>query len=328
MRLFGLFASCLPVVCHCTSSSSSAAALDSIYRLKDAAKADQQVVAAWNEDANEWDAIPLWSTSGPAPGDTPGEIGPEYDTCLAPNVPVSKCNDLSIHNVTVPTLTPYLVANATSAVVIAPGGAYSILAINREGTDIAAWLNSVGVSAFVLKYRVPARAALPFGAAPLMDAQRAMGMVRQMAANGTVPGLNASRIGFMGFSAGSHLTGHLNVAWKERTYPRVDAADDLPCRPDFSMMVYPWESVTEAPVNATPEQASALNITKDTPPTMVVQAEDDPVHVENALFYYLALHQKGASPSELHVYPRGGHGYGRCTINTASAGDEVSELVR
>ena len=75
----------------------------------------------------------------------------------------------------------------------------------------------------------------------------------------------------MGFSAGSHLTGHLNVEWANRTYARVDEADDLPCRPDFSMMVYPWESVTQSPVNASPAQASALNITKDTPPTMLIQ---------------------------------------------------------
>ena len=231
--------------------------------------------------------------------------------------------DISISNVTVPTMTPYLVDGASSLVVIAPGGAYSILAFNREGEDIAKWLNGIGVSAFVLKYRVPARANLPFGAAPLMDAQRAMGLVRQMAAKGTIPGLNASRIGFMGFSAGSHLTGHLNVAWEKRTYDRIDAADDLPCRPDFSMMVYPWESVTEAPVNASPEQASALNVTSTTPPTMLIQAEDDPVHVENALFYFLALKQKKAAPSELHVYPRGGHGYGRCTFVLNGTNDEV-----
>ena len=167
------------------------------------------------------------------------------------------------------------------------------------------------MSAFVLKYRVPARTWLPFGAAPLMDAQRAMGLVRQMASTGKVPGLNASRIGFMGFSAGGHLTGHMNVAWRSRTYQRIDAADDQPCRPDFAMMIYPWESVTQAPVKASKEQASALNVTKDTPPTMLVQAEDDPVHCENSLFYFLALKTASAGPSELHLYPHGGHGYGK-----------------
>jgi len=204
-------------------------------------------------------------------------------------------------------------------VIVSPGGAYKFLAIDREGYDIADWLNSIGVSAFVLKYRVPARPWLPFGAAPLMDAQRAMGMVRQMAGSGSVPALNKSKVGFMGFSAGAHLTGHLNVAWKSRTYPRVDTADDEACRPDFSLMVYPWQSVSQAPVNAPPGEASALNVTKETPPTMLVQAEDDPVHAENALYYWLALKQQQAAPSELHLYPRGGHGYGRCTVNRQAA---------
>ena len=132
-------------------------------------------------------------------------------------------------------------------------------------------------------------------------------------------GLDASKIGFMGFSAGGHLTGHLNVAWANRTYPTVDSADALPCRPDFSMMVYPWESVSQAPVKATPSMASADNVTADTPPTMLIQAEDDPVHMENAFYYYQALHNKKAAASELHLYPRGGHGYGRCTVNQAAA---------
>jgi len=217
-----------------------------------------------------------------------------------------------LSNVTLPTLTPYIVPNATSAVIVAPGGGYNGLAVDREGSDIAAWLNSIGVSAFVLKYRVPARAWLPFGAAPLMDAQRAMGLVR------TRPDA-PKHLGFMGFSAGGHLTGHLNVAWRNRTYARVDAADDAPCRPDFSIMVYPWRSVMQPPVSEPLSGASAENVTKDTPPTMLVQAEDDPVHVENALFYWYALKQKGAAPSELHLYPRGGHGYGRCTVNQAAA---------
>lgn len=243
--------------------------------------------------------------------------------------PLTGPNDLAVHNVTVPTLTPYLCAGADSAVVIGPGGGYSILAIDREGSDIAAWLNGIGVSAFVLKYRVPARSWMSFGGAPLMDAQRAMGLVRHMAATGQVPGLTAiSKIGFMGFSAGGHLTGHLNVNWANRTYPRVDAADDLPCRPNASMMVYPWMSVTQAPVSAPPEDASALNVTEDTPPTMLVQAEDDPVHVENALYYWLALKIKGAAPSELHLYPRGGHGYGRCTfVNVAKKGSPAWDSV-
>lgn len=90
----------------------------------------------------------------------------------------------------------------------------------------------------------------------------------------------------MGFSAGSHLTGHLNVAWQTRTYKRIDGADDLPCKPAQSIMVYPWESVPNPPVNAIIEKASSLNVSSDTPPTMIVQAEDDPVHMENGAMFY------------------------------------------
>ena len=337
----------------CTTNSLTVNPLD-YYCISNIAVAEKQLSIPDEASYNIWPSD--------APSERPGQIGPEFNTCLTPATPIAQCKgslrlfiecyssfivvycplflrslfmffylpyllyetDISVHNVTVPTLTPFLVENATSAMIIAPGGGYSILAFNREGTDIAAWLNSIGISAFVLKYRVPSRSWIPFGSAPLMDAQRSLGLVRQMAAEGKIDGLdNSSQIGFMGFSAGAHLTGHMNVAWHERTYARIDAADDLSCRPDFSIMIYPWESVTEAPVNADPSQATAPNVTKETPPTMLVQAEDDPVHMENALFYFLALKQKGAAASELHIYPRGGHGYGRCTINTADEGFEV-----
>lgn len=238
------------------------------------------------------ESIRIWPKA--APNERSGfPSGVENGHCLGSGEFETSCIDRGLADVAIPTLTPFLVPNSDSAVIVAPGGAYVALAINREGTDIATWLNSIGVSAFVLKYRVPGRPWTAFGAAPLQDAQRSMGLVRQMATTKTIPGLNASKIGFMGFSAGSHLTGHLNVAWKTRTYPRVDSADDLPCRPDFSIMVYPWESVSNSPVNATPDKASANNITAETPPTMIVQAEDDPVHMENALFYCaLSFHQQ------------------------------------
>ncbi|KAG7369608.1 xylanase [Nitzschia inconspicua] len=236
--------------------------------------------------------------------------------CLTKNTNITSCLDRRISNVTIPTLMPFLVPSSDAAVVIAPGGGYQYLAIDRSGTDIAHWLNSIGISAFVLKYRVPERRWLSFGGAPLMDAQRTMGIIRNMAENPSfyLPKLNSSKIGFMGFSAGAHLTGHLNVAWLDRAYEAIDSLDDVSCRPDFSIMVYPWRSVSQPPVNEPTEGASALNVTTDTPPTMLIQAEDDAVHVENSIYYYLALKQRGAAPSELHIYPRGGHGYGRCTL--------------
>jgi len=143
-----------------------------------------------------------------------------------------------------------------------------------------------------------------------MDAQRAIGLIRQQAETGKIPGLNSSQIGFMGFSAGGHLTGHISTAWETRTYPRVDSADDVSCRPDFSLMIYPWMTVQDDLKTLT------LNVTNTTPATFLTQAEDDSTaHVECSLFYWLALKQQAAPPSELHLYPRGGHGYGRCTVN-------------
>lgn len=235
----------------------------------------------------------------------------------------NRCLDRSATNVSIPELIPYLVPHSDSAILIAPGGSYTYLALDKEGTDIAVWLNRLGISAFVLKYRVPARDWLEFGAAPLMDAQRAMGLVRQMASSSSssgsstpprLPNLNTSKIGFIGFSAGGHLAGHLNVAWKQRSYAHVDAVDSLSCRPDVTMMLYPWRSVRQPPVNEPISGASASNVTHQTPPTLLVQAEDDWVHVENSIYYYLALEQAGAGASELHVYPQGGHGFGRCTF--------------
>jgi acetyl esterase/lipase len=237
---------------------------------------------------------------------------------LKTGVPLPVCDFRLVHNVTVPTLIPFLLPSSDSAMIVAPGGAYEFLSIDGEGIDIARWLNSIGISAFVLKYRVPERDWLPFGAAPMMDAQRAMGMVRAMAGK-ELPHLNTSKVGFMGFSAGGHLTGHLNVAWANRSYQHVHDTDDdiqpdsLSCRPDFSIMVYPWRSVNQPPVNEPISGASALNVTQQTPPTLLIQTEDDPVHVENAIYYYLALKKNGVHPSGLFVFPIGGHGYGICS---------------
>jgi len=122
-----------------------------------------------------------------------------------------------------------------------------------------------------------------------------------------------------GASTGIHEA--LEPRDKDAARDDVDAADDEPCRPDFSIMVYPWRSVSQPPVNEPLSGASAMNVTKDTPPTMLVQTEDDPVHVENSLFYWLALKQQGVA-SELHLYPRGNHGYGRCTVS----GDPWNEV--
>lgn len=249
--------------------------------------------------------------------------GPEVTLFPAGRVPGERPNTFPpektgsrVSDVTTPTLTPYIVEGAASAVVICPGGAYEFLSWDLEGTTVAAWLNSLNISAFILKYRVPARKWLPFGGAPLMDAQRAMGLIRS---NASAYGLNASSpLGIIGFSAGSHLSAHLATDHAKRSYPRVDAADDSPCRPDFVMLLYPWcvlgdNSNPGASCNADTNHTLTLAVTKETPSMFIVQAEDDPVHCDNALLLYLALKQARAPPSELHLYSQGGHGFGLCS---------------
>lgn len=256
------------------------------------------------------DVVPLWS-KGQVPGERPGTFGPE-----APSFPFP--DDEHITNVTWPTLTPFLLpapsSGRRSVVVVAPGGGYHILAWNKEGTDIARWLNSIGISALILKYRVPARPWLAFGDAPLMDAQRAIGLVREMATSKPSLGLNASSVGLIGFSAGGHLSAHVattcSTAPKKRSYQPVDTADSLSCRPDFSLLIYPWRLTEDAP---------HLNVTAAHPPAFLAQAEDDPTApiLKCSLPYYGRLKTAGAPPSELHIYPRGGHGYGRCTVGAS-----------
>jgi acetyl esterase/lipase len=175
--------------------------------------------------------------------------------------------------------------------------------MDLEGTEVCAWLNSIGVTAVLLKYRVPKRADRERHAAPLQDAQRAFGMVRQRASELRI---DPKRVGVIGFSAGGHLAAALCVGSEKRTYPTVDAADEASCRPDFAILIHPGYLTLKDRADAI---APEVQVTSNTPPTFIVMTQDDPVRVENALFYFLALKQ-GNVPSELHVYPTGGHGYG------------------
>jgi acetyl esterase/lipase len=186
---------------------------------------------------------------------------------------------------------------------VCPGGGYHILALDLEGVEVCEWLNSIGVTGILLKYRVPKREGLEKHAIALQDAQRSMGLVRM---NAKSWGIDSQRIGVLGFSAGGHLSAALSCNYQKRTYPRVDEADALSCRPDFTVLVYPaYLTVAEQGDKVAPD----LPITTNTPPAFIVMAQDDPVRVENALFFSAALN-KAKVPFELHVYPAGGHGYG------------------
>ena len=185
--------------------------------------------------------------------------------------------------------------------IVFPGGGYNILAMDLEGTEVCEWLNSIGVNCAVLKYRVPARPGGPRYAAPLQDAQRAIGMVRSRAEEW---GIDPHRIGVLGFSAGGHLAAAASTNFDKRAYTPIDAADQASCRPDFAVLIYP---AYLAPDEKT--LAPELTVRADTPPTFLVQAEDDPVHVENSLVYFKAL-KDAKVPAEMHIFPTGGHGYG------------------
>ena len=211
---------------------------------------------------------------------------------------------IRLADVTNPTIKVYKPTHPNgTAVVVCPGGGYYILAINLEGEEVCRWFNSFGVTAILLKYRVPTPAGLPNYQLPLQDAQRALGLVRH---NAVSWGINPGHIGIMGFSAGGHLSAALSNNFTQRTYAAVDAADNASCRPDFAILVYPAYLVDK---NNPGKTAPELQVTANTPPTFIMQTEDDPINVENGLYYYLAL-KKANVPAEIHLYPKGGHGYG------------------
>jgi acetyl esterase/lipase len=210
-----------------------------------------------------------------------------------------------LSNVSTPTLTLYPAKNNNSspAVVVFPGGGYRFLAIDLEGTEVCEWLNSIDVTCILVKYRVPDSGPYPKSPAALQDAQRALGLVRSHAAEWHI---DPNRVGVLGFSAGAHLAAALSTHFDQRLYDAVDAADQLNCRPDFAVIIYPGYL-------ALTDQDFAFNhdipVTEKTPPSFIVQAEDDGVHVENATVYFLAL-KNAKVLAEMHLYAQGGHGYG------------------
>ncbi|MBI1839429.1 MAG: alpha/beta hydrolase [Verrucomicrobia bacterium] len=246
--------------------------------------------------------LDLWPQT--APGEK-GDMPAEADTTKSTDGLVAGKRLIRLGNVSKPTMTIYRPKpdkDTGAAVVVCPGGGYHILAIDLEGTEVCEWLNSIGVTAALLKYRVPSRPGLEKHVPPLQDAQRAISLLRQRAGEW---GVDPGRIGVLGFSAGGHLAAAVSTA-PDRAYPPMDDADKASSLPDFTVLIYPgYLTVKEEGDKVSPE----LKITASTPPTFIVITQDDPVRVESALHYALALQSAKAS-LELHVYPRGGHGYG------------------
>lgn len=244
----------------------------------------------------------LWPHGAPGvPSNPPSEV----DTTTSKDHLVAGKPVIRIGNVSVPTLTLYAPKenNTGTAIVVFPGGAYRILAIDLEGTEVCDWLNSAGITCILLKYRVPDSGPYPKSSAALQDAQRALGIVRSRASDWHI---DPRRIGVLGFSAGAHLAAALSTHFDQRLYDPVDAADQVSCRPDFAVIVYPgYLALSEQNFAPNPE----IHVTSQTPPSFIVQAEDDPVHVENSTVYFLAL-KNAKVPAEMHIYASGGHGYG------------------
>ena len=257
--------------------------------------------SAWPPAPNHL-TINIWPTA--APDATPNPK-PEADLTTPKDPLIAGRPLVHLGNVSVPTLTldKPTTPNTGAAVVVFPGGGYNILAIDLEGTEVCDWLNRAGVTCILLKYRVPNTGPYPKSPAARQDAQRALGLVRQHAAEW---GNDPKRIGVLGFSAGAHLAAALSTHYDKRLYEIQDPADQLSCRPDFAVVIYPgYLALADKAFAPNPE----INPTADTPPSFIVQAEDDPVHVENALVYYQQL-KNAKVPAELHIYAQGGHGYG------------------
>jgi acetyl esterase/lipase len=221
--------------------------------------------------------------------------------------------------------------NTGAAVVVFPGGGYQDLAIDLEGTEVCDWLTPKGVTCVLLKYRVtnvgpyPKSGPYPESPMALEDAQRTMGLVRFHAAEWHI---DPHKIGVLGFSSGGHLVAAMSTHFEKRLYPAVDAADQESCRPDFAVAIYPghlslsaaeWDAKQGARKFGLHHPATAdrdlglnpdLHVTRRTPPTFLLQAEDDHVdNVNDSVAYYIALKNAGV-PVEMHLYAQGGHAFG------------------
>lgn len=280
--------------------------------------------------------IPIWPSTPPDPQPV---AAPEYATMATGKDEVAGKPWLAVENVSQPTMTVYSPSgkNTGAAVVVFPGGGYTILAIDLEGTEVCDWLTSKGITCVLLKYRVPGEAMYPKSAPypksgpypespmALEDAQRTLGLVRLHAAEWHI---DPHKIGVLGFSAGGHLVAATSVHFQQRLYAPLDAADKESCRPDFAVAIYPghmsiggaeWDAsygakkfMLHLPANADKEFGlnPDLHFTRQTPPTFLLQNEDDHVDgVNQSLVYYIALKNAGV-PVEMHLYAQGGHAFG------------------
>lgn len=272
-----------------------------------AATAAQAEPPAWQPAAG-YQQLPIWPGAVPDERPVPGPEKMTVSKGLIAGQPAT-----AVTNVTRPTITVYPPKgkNTGAAVVVLPGGGFEILAIDLEGTEACDWLTANGITCVLLKYRVPGP---PYDwhcdcrphnymvpTLALEDTQRTISLVRHHAGEWHI---DPHKIGIMGFSAGGFLVAEASTRYAHRLYKPVDAADSESIRPDFAAPIYPGHLAMDGKLNPN------VPVTRDTPPTFLVQAEDDHVDgVEQALVYYTALAKAGA-PAELHLYAHGGHAFG------------------
>ena len=256
-----------------------------------------EVCAAPRQDVVLWPATP--------PGDEKVKLAAEFDATKESDRAVAERRVIRLTNVTQPLFTVFPAAPDKAngaAVVICPGGGHRILAYDLEGTEVAEWLNSIGVTAFVLKYRVPERGHDQRWISAVQDSQRAISLVRHRASEWNV---DPQRIGICGFSAGGEAAGLTSIFGDDRKYAPIDATDAASCRPNFSVLIY-TAGFYDAKAKKMPDH---VRVTDKAPATFLVHAFDDGVPVQNSVQLFTALKEAGV-PAELHVFDRGGHGYG------------------
>ena len=251
-----------------------------------------------------------------APGENPSEI--KNETRIEPK---NKSDVLRITNVSKPTLeffVPSGNANGT-AVIVCPGGGYNILAYQHEGIDVCKWLNSIGVTVFYLNIEFQEGKKRKHEA-PLQDAQRSIGLVRQQAKKWNI---DPDKIGILGFSAGGNLAVMASTSYQKRLYDKVDSADMISCRPDFAILIYPAYLVDRVKRDRLfPE----VKVSSSSPPCFFAHTGDDHVPAEGSALLYLALEKAGVVGNELHLYPFGGHGYGmKPSVNFVSSWPKRAE---
>ena len=250
-------------------------------------------------------SIDIWPEF--APGETTRETGTALPPRPSDNPPATRIKDITRPQLHI--FKPTAEASNGTAVLIFPGGGYSYVVVDKEGSEAAEWLNGLGITAIVVYYRTKAEPttirdpSLPDHAErPLQDGQRAISLIRQRAGDW---GIKTDRIGVLGFSAGGQAGAFVTTRFADRAYDPLDAIDEVSCRPDFSMLLYPWNLYDAK----TGTLAETVMVTERTPPTFLVHTHDDGVTSLSSVMLYAALKKQGIH-SELHIYQTGGHGYG------------------